>query len=60
MRISSEHAHILHGSKHDVSPINVETTFFAKVCNFAAEIDLIPIFGAIHFIGVLFRCDVCE
>ena len=31
MRSSSEHAHILHGSKFDcnnVSPINVETTFF--------------------------------
>ena len=36
MRSSSEHAHILHGSKPD------------------------PFFGAIYFIGVLFRCDVCE
>ncbi len=38
MRSSSEHALILHGSKpnfYDVSPINVETTFFAKVCYFA-------------------------
>ncbi len=48
MHSSSEHTHILHDSKSMiVSPINVETTFFvcAKVCYFAAEIDLInPIF----------------
>ena len=50
MRSSSEHAHILHGSKPDVSPINVETIKFV--------ISLLKFFCAIYFIGVLFRCDI--
>ncbi len=50
MLSSSEHAHILHGSKPDVSPINVETIKFV--------ISLLTFFCAIYFIGVLFRCDI--
>ena len=51
MRSSSEHAHILHGSKSQIGPINVETTFF--VLKFIISLlklksnDLLPFFSAI-------------